>query len=238
MRKSLFLIALMVAGYASAAPIVIYDTLTGTGGWTTTGGQPRNRMADGFNAIAKASNITWSVTQVEFIMYVGGATTINRPTVEMKLWNKWVPDGISGAGSAVFDDLAGSRTFYWDTITTTGVTAYWMVMTLTTPILLKNSENIGIEFNITDNGVVNSYLGTGMRDLAPYIAGANPPAANVFYRDGNSNGFIDTADARILASWTYNNIGVRITAEAVPEPATVGAVATGLLALLARRRRK
>lgn len=237
MRKALVLVALMGVGYASAAPIVIYDTLTGTGGWTTTGGQPRNLMADGFNAIAKTNDITWSVTKIEFIMYVGGATTINRPTVVVSLYDKWVPGGISGAGSAVFDQLAGQRTFTWGTITTTGVAAYVMTMNLTSPILLKNSNDIGISFNITDNGTVNSLLGTGMRDLEPAVYGG-APASNVFYRDANSNGFIDTTDARTLTGWTYNNIGVRITAEAVPEPATVGIVATGLVALLARRRRK
>jgi len=63
--------------------------------------------ADGFNAIAKANDITWSVTQVEFIMYVGGATTINKPRVVMSLYDKWVPAGIAGAGSSVFDELAG-----------------------------------------------------------------------------------------------------------------------------------
>ena|GEM_PF-6420751 len=124
----------------------------------------------------------------------------------------------------------------FDTITTTGVSAFLMTINLTTPILLKNSENIGISFSLIDDGQVNSLLGTGTRDLEPAVYGG-APASNVFYRDANSNGIIETTDARTLINWTYNNIGVRITAEAVPEPATVGIIAASLVALLARRRK-
>jgi hypothetical protein len=110
-------------------------------------------------------------------------------------------------------------------------------MNLSTPILLKNSNNIGISFNITDDGVINTNLASGMRNIPPAVSGGDP-ASNVFYRDANSNGIIETTDARTLSTWTYNNLGVRITANAVPEPATMGAVAIGLSALLLRRHRK
>lgn len=236
MKKTLILVALMGVGYASAAPIVIYDTMTGSGGWSSTGSQPRNFMADGFNAISKASNITWKVTKVEFIMYVGAATTITKPTVTFDLYNQWVPAGVSGSGSTVFADLAGERTYTWGTITTTGAAAYIMSMTLGTPIMLNNSGNIGMSFKITDNGTVNTNLAVGMRDLAPAVSGGDP-SSNVFYRDANSNGIIDTTDAKSLG-YTYNNLGIRLTAEAVPEPATMGALAVGLSALFLRRRRK
>lgn len=74
-------------------------------------------MADGFNAIAQTNGITWSVTKIGFIMYVGGATSIDRPTVVVSLYDKWVPGGISGARMAFFDQLAGERTFTWGAIT-------------------------------------------------------------------------------------------------------------------------
>lgn len=112
-----------------------------------------------------------------------------------------------------------------------------MTMNLTVPILLMNSNDIGISINITANGMVNSLLRTGMRCLEPAVYGG-APASKVFNRDANSNGYIDTVDARTLSGWTYNNIGVRITADAVPELATVGTVANGLVVLLARRRKK
>jgi hypothetical protein len=238
-RALLSVVAIVGYGAANAAPVVIYDSITGTAGMVSTTSTPRNLMADGFSTISTPySGMSWKITKVDLVLFVSGAVTNSPVTGILSIYNTWSPSGTSGSGSNVFADLAGTATQDFGTVTTTGSKTFKKTFDLSAnPIFLTNTESMGFTVNWLSSGAVIPAYSTVALNQDASIRGSLP-SSNVWYRDVNGNGIIESGEGRVFTDWTNNNLGIRITAEAVPEPMSIGALALGFSGLLLRRRKR
>lgn len=218
---------------ASASATIVYDTIAGTGATTTTGGTPRFRMSDEMSFLDPGAGFHWNVNSVTFTLFIAGAQNFAATTAEVILWNEWDGAGFGGAGTNVYQNEAGRQTFNMGPITTTGSSVAPVTATFTTPIAMANFANVGIEIYLRADGADNSNLAVGLKDFAPTVGTSN----NLFYRDANANGIIETTDGRTITGWTNANAALTVDATAVPEPASMIALTVGALGLVARRRR-
>jgi len=229
MKKLLIPLLLVVMALPASAD-VIYDTITGATGWSYTSGLPRNREADGMSGIAPPSGQYWEVTQIDTILIVAAAVNYTNVTAQVKVWDEWNSAGWGGAGTNVFQSLANQTLFTLGPVSTTGVTAYNVSFTYATPFALADELNFGIEIQWLADGVKTDNLTIGIRDTLPSVG----TGTNLFYRDADNDEVIETTDGRVITGWANTNLGLRVTANAVPEPASLLLLALGTLVL--RRR--
>jgi len=228
--RRLCAVLLVAAAVSVASADIIYDTITGATTWSTTGGLPRNRMADSFSTAAPPANQVWEVEQVETVVYIAAAGTYNI-SFDILCWDEWNGGGFGGAGTNVFRTLLNQTTFNLAPITTTGVAVYSLTLDYSNIALqIADPLDLGFEVQWYNNGVKDNNVASALRDAAPSVGAST----NLFYRDANDNGAIETTDGRTITGWTNVNLGVRITATAVPEPVSLVLLA---LAGLALRRR-
>lgn len=232
MKKTLIVAAITVFAASSQAAI-IYDTITGNTGVTTTGGVPRNRMADSFSTSAAPTGQQWRIDKIEVALWVGAAATYTNTTGQVRIHNDW--NGAAATGS-VFSNLVSDVTWNTGTFTTTGVAAFIFTFDYAAANLsfIGDGTDMGIEVQWKVGGVKDDRLATGLRDVAPLVGSSS----NLFYRDANNNEIIEQSDGRTITGWTNANAMVRITGEAVPEPGTMAALGLGIAAIAARRRRR
>jgi len=220
-------------GNVTRGSTIIYDTLTGVAGISTTGGLPRNRMADGGTTLAPGAGQTWEVDTIEIAMFVATAGTWN-VTFDVHVWDGWNPAGYGGAGTNVFQNQLDMSTFGLAPFNTTGAAAFLITLDYTgIPLQLSSPTDVdfGLEVQWRNNGAATDNLASGIRDVVPLVG----TSTNLFYRDSDSDGVIETTDGRTITGWTNANLIARITGHAVPEPASVLLLVVG--GLFAARRR-
>lgn len=237
MKKTLLMGALAMAAVASQAQTIIYDTITGNTGVTTTGGLPRNRMADGFNALTAGAGQTWRIDKIELALYVAAAGTYANSTARILVHNDW--DATATHPTSDFSNTASNVNWGLGTITTTGVAAFIYTFDYAANNLsfnLVDGQSMGLEVEWLVGGVANQSLALGLRDVDPNSVLAGTSSTNLFYRDTDSNGSMTSLDRRTITGWTNSNAMIRLTATAVPEPATMAVLGLGVAALIRRRK--
>lgn len=236
MKRVLPIVVMAIAATSQAT--VIYDTITGTTTWTTTGGTPRALMADGFSVLAPDSGEQWSVTKIETTLYLSVAGSYNI-TADIKVWDDWDSAGYGAtAPKPVFQNQLYAGSFAPGAFNPTGATVYAVSFDLTTPFVITDPTNLGFQVQWYNNGQIVTTTATALRDIDPGAIVAGTSSTNLFYRDSDSNGFLSTEDGRTITGWTNTNLLLRITADPVPEPVTTTAFLVGLAGLALRRRRR
>lgn len=247
--KKLLVLSLFAVAAASQATIIL-DTLTNpsTGGNYTTGysgggsGQHRNLSGDIF-AVSAAST-AWNITKLEFVTRnsLGGG---NQTNVTLDLRFSYFRDG--SAASQPFDSFSPS---YSDTAwSISGITAggnYLTTVNFSTPFKVYSAFILGIQFHFKTNGQENEQLCASFRDYGSAANGGATvgTAYNGIFEDLNGNGMLEYSPGASTPVNEYTgfqgvtsaSMALRVTADAVPEPASVAVLGLGALALIRRRK--
>ena len=227
--KKLAVLAGCFAVAVSANAVLIYDSIGTTTTYTTTGGLPRNRMADSMTLLDPGAGAAWEITSIDVIVWAT-ANTFANVSAEVILWNQWNSAGWGGAGTNVFQSEAGRETFNLGAVPTSTL----HTVTFTNPITMSAFADVGIEIQLLGDGVKSDSVAIGLRDAVADVGSST----NLFYRDADNDEIIETTDGRTITNWTNANAMIRINGNVVPEPGTFIAIGIGLAGLALARRRK
>lgn len=235
-----FLLVLVVPLLAQAvsAQVRIYDTIYSADGselqlteLVYTGATPRYRMADGLGVSLAVPHY---LTGLDFVLVIASAGSYTNVTADIEVYNAWDPGASVGS---VFSNLAGAFTANLGDFNPTGATGYLITLDVPSGIVLDTNPNKGVVVTLKNNGVLDSVLTLGVVNRPP-----NPGSevvTDLWYRDANANGIIESTDARTFAEPRLNdNIAFTLWAQPVPEPATLLAVGMGIVGVALRRRRR
>lgn len=250
MKKLLGLALLGAAIQANGA--VLLDTLTdvNTGqpysaGWAGVGaGIHRNLSGDLFGAAPGGP--MWAVSKATFIMrYSLGSGAINDVTLDFSL-TQFTDGSTASQPHNSFSPVYGTRHFVVGTVAAPGN----YVTTLdfsTSKILIDPAFLLGVQFSFFVGGLADERMTAGIRDYGTAANGGATvgTASNGVFFDQNGNGLLEyspTAPVPVnenfgISGWTSATIGVKLEGDLVPEPASIGVLSLGFLAIAARRRK-
>lgn len=180
------------AGYPQHLPsadVLVFDSFTGAGNYTTTTGSPRTYMGMPI-AVSAAGGANPTISKVTVYMSYLGASpaTFNSLRVNLQLWDSWssgaTPVFSNSPASVIVADVTGPFTLNPGTYTTIDVT-------LATPVPLSGLSSHGIAVNFqgdTGSGLVSSDNFTALlRTGNALAAGTNLLGSGLFgYRNASN----------------------------------------------------
>ncbi|MBL8856196.1 MAG: PEP-CTERM sorting domain-containing protein [Planctomycetaceae bacterium] len=253
-RRLGWMVAMILSLWTPAAfADVIYNSFRtaddAAAGNTTTGSTPRYLMGDDISTIATPDpNKVWLVDSMSLKVFVFGSGVAGQNqvydavTMRVRVFETF--DASAAAGTSVFSNQVSDVTWNLGTITNNSATGGNQVFLYSNlPYLASNAQfelqtgqNIGVTVEFLSNGVINNGLATvlmtGAGNAGVPLIGTS---TNGWYRDANSNGFLEASDRRTLTN--PSNMQLIINATAVPEPTTVGLLLVGSIGIFVRRRR-
>lgn len=238
--KRALVISALAAVVGAQAQTTIFDNVTPpTVGYTTTSSSPRFMLGDSFGVLS-SGGAGWALTGFRAAFFVFSSAT---PTTFTNVTGTWrFYNDVSTSTTATdpaFNNLAGTVTLNLGTVTQTTANQVFVLNNVDiTSLGITLTDGIkGMDVAFQVGGVGTEAITMAMRDVAPAV-GTTPTPANGFWRDNDNNGVINVGDARTLGTGTNLNPGLVLTANAVPEPASMAALGLGALALIRRRRNK
>jgi hypothetical protein len=221
---------------ANAQDFRIYDTIwaadgpptVNVPGLTFTGSTPRYNMGDG---IGVSLPNAMELTRLDFVLVVAAAVSNATVGFTIDVFNNWAP-GL--ATDPAFSSPAGSFTGTVSGITTTGAAAFLITVTPPPGIILDTNPNKGVVIKLLLNGAASNTVTVGVVNRLPN-PGTEGLAPDTFYLDANGNGTIEIGEAGTFTNRTQDNLAMTLW---VPEPASMMALGSGLLGLIALRRRR
>jgi len=223
---------------ANAQDFRIYDTIWAADGPPTvnapglvfTGSTPRYNMGDGIG-VSLSSSV--ELTRLDFVLVVAAAVSNAAVEYTIDVFNNWTTAG--AATDPAFTNLAGSFSGTVSGITTTGAAAFIITATPPPGIILDTNPNKGVVIKLLLNGAPSDTVTVGVVNRLPN-PGTEGLAPDTFYRDANGNGIIEIGEARTFSGRDFDNLAIALWV--VPEPASMMALGSGLLGLIALRRRR
>jgi hypothetical protein len=239
-KQSFIIIAVGALAASASAQTTIFDTISPTGpGYTTTGTSPRFMLGESFG-VAPSGGAGWILQSMGVGVFVfgnaGGPQTLNNVQGHFRFYNTVSSSTVQT--DPAFLNQAGAFTVNFGTINqTTGAQAFIYNNINISTFNIGLTDGIkGLDVRFTIDGVATEAVTLALRDVVPAVGTTGTPA-NGFWRDNNNNGIIEVSDARTLGL-TNVNPALSLTANPVPEPATLAALGIGAAALIRRRRNR
>jgi len=236
-RLMSMLFGITLATLVANAQFRIYDTIFDPNdpstpnlpGLTFTGATPRYNLGDGIG-VSLPNSV--ELTRLDFVLVVAAAVSNATVGFTIDVFNNWTTTG--AATDPAFSSPAGSFTGTVSGITTTGAAAFIITVTPPPGIILDTNPNKGVVIKLLLNGTASDTVTVGVVNRLP-SPGTEGLLADAYYRDANGNGIIEINEARTFSGRDFDNLAMTLW---VPEPASMMALGSGLLGLIALRRRR
>jgi hypothetical protein len=238
-RKSLILGALAVTAISNAQT-TIFDTISpATPGYTTTGSSPRFMLGESFGLLS-SGGAGWNVQTLSAGFFVFGNAapqTFTNVVATYRFYN-----GTSSSTTATdpaFLNLVGTVAINLGTVTQTTANQafFYNPVNISAANINFTDGEKAMDVAFTTNSTATDQIVMAMRDVAPVVGstGTAGGGAAGFWRDADNNSVINISDARTLTATNLNPV-LALTANPVPEPASMAVLGIGALALIRRRR--
>jgi hypothetical protein len=226
---------------AASQAVVVYDSIytdstqTAFKALTDTGSTPRSFKGDTFSIQAlPAGQTAWRVDSISFWAVRWTSAFTGNVKAVVSLFGDST-DATTGTAPVFSNPIVSNATVNFGTQTMAVNTGYVYTVNFTNTFLTGPANHkYGFTVRLLADDVETPDLSPGLTHNAPNWVGTSSKG---WYRDADNNGVLTGSDWRNFGTSTDDNLGLVVTATAVPEPGTMAALGLGIAAIAARRRR-